>query len=172
MLPTVATQVTENASWTVAPATTSTGRGLPGATVQLGATPSTDTLWLPASTWEKSKAAFTGAYSPAPPSTLTMYPSGSSSTPVVATVTATLPVIATHVIGKGPRAGGLRVTFARRGLPPPPPPATAQFGARPERRTLWLPVLTPVKVLVAFNGKVSPAAPSRLREYPSGSRSA
>src|SRR2546430_9692894 len=83
------------------------------------------------------------------PSTLYAYPSGSSVPPELLVVTARLPV----------GGGGVGQLIVKDAVPVPPavtvtvrevPPLTLQLLAMPDSTTVWLPVLTPVNVMVVL----------------------
>src|SRR2546421_12135704 len=84
----------------------------------------------------------------APPSTVNVYPLGSGIPPEVLVVTVRLPV----------GGGGVGQLTEKDAVAVPPavtvtvrdvPPLTVQLLAMPDRTTVWLPVLTPVKVMVS-----------------------
>src|SRR5256885_16247542 len=94
------------------------------------------------------------------PSTLYAYPSGSGVPPEVLVVTARLPV----------GGGGVGQLTEKDAVAVPPagtvtvrevPPLTVQLLAMSDKTTVWLPVLTPVKVMVSLMPIGWLAPPSR-----------
>ena len=89
----VATQLTTKPTSTVSLPVTVTGRGFCPATVQLAATSLRATAWAPLGTLEITTVSFTGTVCGEAPSTMTLYPSRSTSPPVVVTDTRTVPTV-------------------------------------------------------------------------------
>ena len=89
--PVAAEQLTVNAAVAVPPEGTETVWELPPLTVQFAATPESVTLWLPAARLVNERLPLIPIAWPGPPSTATVYPSGSRFEPVVLVDTVRLP---------------------------------------------------------------------------------
>src|SRR5258705_433973 len=92
-IPGAVTQLTETAVVACPPGGTLTVRGVPPLTVQFEATPEMATVWLPPARFENVTPVLLliAIGWPDPPSTATVYPSGSRLDPVVLVVTVQLP---------------------------------------------------------------------------------
>src|SRR5829696_2272454 len=147
-----------NATAVLWPAVTEIVLGL-SPTVQLGATPFSWTEWEPGEMLPTERLPLRLIGWPLPPSTLRVYPSGSSEVPVVAAVIWMLPVPAggvtqeiANLIGTDPPVG----TVACLGLVP----ATVQLAATPVSSTECRAAVTPGKESEAFtpSGWAAPAS--------------
>jgi len=127
-------QLTENVVVAVLPEGTLTVRDVPPLTVQFAATPEIATVWLPAAKFVNVMPVLLliAIGWPGPPSTATVYPSGSRLEPVVLVVTVRLPGGVTQLTEKVvvavPPEGTVTVCVL--------PPLTVQFEATLESTTL------------------------------------
>src|SRR2546421_10846883 len=101
-----------------------------------------------------------------PPSTVTVYPSGSRSEPVVLVDTVRVPGGATHLTENEVVAVPPEGTVTVWELPP----LTVQFPATPESPTVWLPAARLGEVTLPFAPTARGAPPSTLTVCPLGSR--
>src|SRR6266513_2440222 len=101
-----------------------------------------------------------------PPSTVTVYPSGSRPEPVVLADAVRFPVGVAHVtvnvVVAVPPDGTLTVREV--------PPLTEQLPATPEIATVWLPAANPVYEALPLIASACGEPPSTVTVYPSGSR--
>ncbi len=144
-----------------APPATVTVRGLSPATVQLAAIPASPTTCSPTLSAVTETLPLTSMARPASLSTVTLYPSGSGSTPLVATLMARSPVpgvIRVHTTTIVSAVVSPTTTWSDRGLSP----WTAQLPAMPVSPISWLPGVTSGRVTVAAVPIACAAPPSSV----------